>query len=214
MEKNFNEQESLKLIANMIAQAKDRFQKRNGNSIILWGYSIMILALVNFALLQILDAANDAYAYAVWLCTIPLFIVNYFNETRKSRQAHASNYIDKVVGYVWLAFFISVLILTAAIYVLAGAILSLSPYGSLLFHLITPLIMALMGLCLFVNGKIYRFQAFVYGSAVFWAGALLSVFIPIVWKMQGLQFVALAICMIFGFILPGYMLNRKANQDV
>jgi hypothetical protein len=212
MEKNFNEQESLKLIANMIAQAKDRFQKRNGNSIILWGYSIMILALVNFALLQILDAASGAYAYSVWLCTIPIFIANYLNEARKSRQAHASNYIDKLAGYVWLAFFISVLILTAAISILAGAILS--PHAGLLFHLITPLIMGITGLCLFVNGKIYRFQAFVYGSAVFWTGALFSVFIPVVWKMQGLQFVALAICMVFGFILPGYMLNRKANQDV
>ena len=106
MEEKFNEQESLRLITEMIAQARERFQKRNANSIILWGYSIVILALANFALLQALDAGSKAYAYSVWLCTIPLFIVNYFNESRKARQSHVSNYIDHLVGCVWLAFFI------------------------------------------------------------------------------------------------------------
>jgi hypothetical protein len=212
MEKDFNEQESLRLITRMIAQAKERFQKRNGDSIILWGYSIMILALANFGLLHVLDEGKQALSYCVWGCTLPLFIVNYVNEARKAGNASVRNYIDYITGHLWLGFFVSNLILVASAFVLAWAFRAY--HGGIVFGLITPMIMGMTGLCLFINGKLYRFRPFVYGAAVFWAGALLSVAVLAVWQKQSLQFLALALCMIPGFILPGHILNRKDRQDV
>lgn len=212
MEKNFNEQESLRFITGMIAQAKERFRTRNGNSVILWGYSILILAVANFVLLQVLYGERGAYAYCVWLCTIPLFAVNYIYEARKARKAHSSSYIDSLTGYVWLAYFISNLVLIVAVFVLAVAYWASG--GWVLFQMIHPIVMATTGLCLFINGKLYRFRAFVYGSVVFWAGALLSATMVHVWDIQGFQLLVLALCMIPGFILPGHILNRKSRQDV
>jgi hypothetical protein len=212
MEKEFNEQESLRLITDIIVQAKERFQRRNGNNIILWGYSIAILALANFVLLQVLNGEGRSFAYCVWICTIPLFIANYLNEGRKAQKAHVKNYIESIIGDVWLAFFISNLILVASVFILSE--IFRAHHDGTVFLLITPTLMSITGLCLFINGKIYRFQSFVYGAIVFWAGALLSVSSSAVWKMQDLQFLILTLCMIFGFILPGHILNRKVKQDV
>jgi hypothetical protein len=213
MEKEFNEQESLRLITNMITQAKERFQRKNGDGIILWGYSIAILALANFVLLQVLEEGMRASAYWVWACTIPLFIVNHFNEARKAQKAHVKNYINDMVGYVWLAFFISTLILVVSTFVLA--VIFREYHGGILFLIITPVIMAATGLCLFINGKLCRIRSLVYGATIFWTGALLSVAILIIWKeQQGMQFLVLSFCVILGFILPGHSLNRKIRQDV
>jgi hypothetical protein len=214
MEKAFNEQESLKLITDMIAQARERFQQRNGDGIILWGYSIMALALANFVLLQTLAGESKTYAYMVWLCVIPIFAAHYIYEARKAKtKAHAGNYIDNMIGYVWLAFFITNLILVASVFILAcGALREYN--GWTMFLIINPAVMSVVGLCLFINGKLCRFRPFVYGAVVFWAGALLSTLIMMLCGDQSTQFVILALCMILGFIIPGHVLNRKAGQDV
>ncbi|MDR2809761.1 MAG: hypothetical protein LBB84_04285 [Tannerellaceae bacterium] len=212
MEKEFNEQESLRLITNMIADAKGRFQKNSGSNIILWGYCIAILALANFILLQVLEGEGKAFAYCVWICTIPLFIVNYLNEGRKARKSNSKNYIEFIAGNVWLGFFISTMIFVASVFILSGVYRSNT--SGLLFVVISPMIMSITGLCLFINGLIYRFKPFVYGSAIFWVSALLSALVLTVWEMQHLQFLILSICMVFGFILPGHILYRKSKEDV
>ncbi|MDR1557036.1 MAG: hypothetical protein LBS88_08415 [Tannerellaceae bacterium] len=211
MEKELNKQESLQLITDMIAQARERFQNRSGDGIILWGYVVAILALANFVLLQVLEGEQVNYSYWVWMCTIPVFVVNYIREAGKAKKAYVRNYIDSIIGYVWLAFFISNLILIASVFILA--ITFQDYHGGILFRLITPMIMGMTGLCLFINGKAYRFQPFVYGAILFWTGALVSALIQVVWAYS-LHFLVLALCMIPGFILPGHILNRKARQDV
>ncbi|MDR1402749.1 MAG: hypothetical protein LBJ60_03485 [Tannerellaceae bacterium] len=213
MEKEFNEQESLKLITDMITQARKRFQQQNGNGIIFWGYAVMTLALANFILLQALEGKSRMNAYLVWTFAIPLFAAHYFLEARKAQSGgYAGNHLNDLIGHVWLAFLGTNIILVASTFILADV---LSEYrGVILFWLITPAVMSITGLCLFLNGKICRFPPFVYGAVVFWAGALLSAITPIVWKMQSLQFLVLAFCMILGFIVPGHVLNRKARQDV
>lgn len=212
MKEDLNRQESLRLIADRIARAKDRFRKRNGNGILLWGYSIATLALANFALLQVLAAEEKGLAYCVWLCTIPLFIAHYLNEKRKSREAHVENFIDRLTGHLWLAFFVSALVLTASAFALSWIFRGYGGEAALLF--ISPAIMSITGFGLFVNGRLYRFRPFVYGAAAFWASALLSAVLPTVWREEGVQFLVLAAGMIAGFILPGHRLNRKARQDV
>ncbi|MDR1258124.1 MAG: hypothetical protein LBK65_02405 [Tannerellaceae bacterium] len=214
MEKVFDEQESLKLITDMISQARERFQQRNGNGIILWGYSIMALALANFVLLQTLAGECKTYAYMVWLCSIPLFAAHYIYEVRTAKaKEHAGNYIDKMIGYVWAASFVTNLILVASVFILACVVLR-EYQGWTMFLVINPAIMSAVGLCLFINGQLCRFRPFVYGAVVFWAGALASALVMMVCGDQSMQFIILALCMILGFIIPGHMLNRKTGQDV
>ncbi len=206
MENKFNEQESLKLITEMIAQARSNFQKGAGNGMIFWGYIIAILAFINYILLVIF---KDSCAYWVWALTIPVFIVHTIIENKKSKRDLVITHIDRVIGDVWIAFFISAIVVVISIYSLA---FGLDTYY--LFLLITPAIMTMSGLSIFITGKLCRFKPYVYGGFCFWLGTIISAALPLLTHRQDIQFLVLAICMIVGFVIPGHMLNRKAEHDV
>jgi hypothetical protein len=204
MEKKFDEQDSLRLISEMITQARRSFQKGSGNGIILWGYSIAALAILNFVLLRCTPLAPW-----VWVLTIPLFIGHYFYEWRKRTQALVKNSINKMIGNVWLAFFVSLMLLVAMLSMMAAA-----SDTTLFYAFISPVAITLSGLCLFISGKIMRFRPFVYGALVFWLGSVASVLIIPIWKLQSPQFLILAACMLLGFVIPGHLLNRSVREDV
>jgi hypothetical protein len=204
MEKKFDEQDSLRLISEMITQARRSFQKGSGNGIILWGYSIAVLGILNFVLLQ-----WTPYAPSVWLLTVPLFIGHYIYEWRKGTQALAKNGINEMIGNVWLAFFVS-LILLVAMFGMMAALFDMP----LFYALISPVAITLSGLCLFISGKIMRFRPFVYGAFIFWLGGIISIAIIPILKLQSPQLLILAACMLLGFVIPGHLLNRNVREDV
>jgi hypothetical protein len=212
MEKNFNEQESLQLITEMIARARSNFQRTSRRTTLLWGYIIAILALANFALLHLLEGEERLSSYWVWALTFPLFIIHYLYEGRKAKKSLVKNHIDRMIGYLWLAFFVSCLIFIASVFTLTFGLRT----GDfcMLYLLINPVILTFTGLCMFVNGKLCRFAPFVVGGVVFWAGALLSAAVLLIWPCQSLQFLVLSFAMIGGFIIPGHLLNHKEKQDV
>ncbi|MBF0574552.1 hypothetical protein [Dysgonomonas sp. GY617] len=207
MENNFNEQDSLKLINEMITQARNNFRKGAGNSFILWGYVIAILAISDFILLQVLEPAY--YANYVWLITIPVFIGNYWNESRKAKEALVITHLDRVVGFIWLGFFISNLLFICTIFFIA---INWNTYIPYLF--ITPIIMIMVGLALFVTAKVYRFKPYFYGACIFWLGAVLCVLQYSFIKNIDFEFIILSVSMILGFVIPGHILNRKAESNV
>lgn len=207
MENSFNEQDSLKLINEMITQARNNFRKGAGNSFILWGYVIAILAISNFILLYIFDPAY--YANYVWTLTIPVFIGNYFYESRTAKKALVTTHLDRVVGTIWLGFFISNIIFIGSIFFIA---INWDTYIPYLF--ITPIIMIMVGLTLFITAKVYRFRPYLYGAIIFWLGAILCV-VQYSWENGvDLEFIILSISMILGFVIPGHILNRKAEANV
>lgn len=207
MEKKLNEQESLQLITEMIAQARSNFQKGAGNGMIFWGYTIAVLALANYLLLLLFD--NNYQVYWIWGLTVPVFIVHTLIERRRSKKELVVTHIDKVIGDVWIAFFISALVAIVSINCLANGL-----KGYYLFLLVTPAIMCMCGLSVYVTGRMCRFKPYVYGGFCFWAGAIISAVLPIFSFGQGVQFLVLAVCMILGFVVPGHSLNRKANDHV
>lgn len=207
METKINEQESLRLITEMIAQARSNFRKGAGNSVIFWGYVIAVIALINYLLLLFSEMNN--LAYLVWNLVIPVFIFDYLHGRKEYKKAIVKTHIDKVAGDVWLAFFISNLFFLGAVYCLHIGLKSFVP-----LLLITPGIMVMVGLASFVTGKLYRFKPHIYGAVVFWCGALLAAFAPFLTNTQSVQMLILAVSMIAGFVVPGHILNHKAEKDV
>lgn len=207
MENNFNEQDSLKLINEMITQARNNFRKGAGNSFILWGYVIAILAMSNFILLHILEP--QYYANYVWILTIPVVIGSYLYESLKAKKAIVITHLDRVLRTIWLGFFISNILFISSIFFIA---INWETYIPYLF--ITPIIMIMVGLALFVTAKVCRFKPYLYGAYIFWFGAALCV-VQYSWvKSIDLEFIILSVSMILGFVIPGHILNRKAESNV
>lgn len=207
MKKNFNEQDSLKLINEMITQARNNFRIGMGDGIIFWGYVIAILALFEFILKCVIVPAY--HAYWVWAFTVPIFAGYFWYESKKAKQAMVVTHLDKVVGYIWLAF-----VFSNAIFI--GSIIFISYKWStpLLFLFIKPVIMILVGLSLFITGKIYRFKPYVYGACFFWLGSILCVLLRAYFNDGDYGPIILSVSMIVGFVIPGHILNRKAKSNV
>jgi len=209
MENNFNEQDSLRLINEMIVQAKNNFQKGAGNSIIFWGYAIAVLSLVVFFLLEFKVLSNPANANWVWALTVPLLIVSFLYDRKKEKKAIVKTHLDIIIRNAWIAFFLSQMIFIPSIFILAIGLKSYVPY-----MLITPVILIMTGLCLLMTSVVSKYKPFMYGAFLFWIGALLCVILLVYAHLWTANYLIQAVCMIFGFCLPGHILNKKAESDV
>lgn len=206
MEKNFSEQDSLKLINEMISQARDNFQEGNTYSSIFCGYIVAATALANFILIHTIEHPNQSYW--IWLTMIPMTIISAIISRRQRKNAIVKTHIDKIISYIWVAFAISVSILLLSIYGTAYALKS-----SYLGILITPVILIMMGAAQFTTSITCRFRPYLYGACIFWVGALLCT-ASYLFGRGDIQFIILGICAIIGLCVPGHIANRKATQNV
>src|SRR5215203_195588 len=105
-DKTLSEKESLDLIANMIAQAKDSYHD-TGFSAIMWGIVITVCSLVKLAELQFgFELPFDIY----WLTFIAV-IPQVFISIREKKRRRVKTYDDIYMGYLWTAFGISIFLM-------------------------------------------------------------------------------------------------------
>ncbi|MBB4037121.1 hypothetical protein GGR21_003036 [Dysgonomonas hofstadii] len=208
MEKDFNEQDSLKVINQMIAQVNSNIQIGAASSMVMAGYTVATIAILNIILIHTLD--KPYFSFWVWMLMIPYAIIQHFIEKKRDKKAIVRTYMDTIVGKTWKAFTISVVVLLIVIFGLIY--ISETWILSLLFN---PVILTLTGLAQYATAATTRFKPFLWGAFTLWCGAILCMLLlPLFGKTVEIQFVILAICMILGFSLPGHMLNKKAKVNV
>ncbi|MDR2804027.1 MAG: hypothetical protein LBB85_00065 [Dysgonamonadaceae bacterium] len=208
METKFTEQQSLALINEMIAQARTNLQKGSGNPMVFNGLIVSLLALVNVALAFVLPHPNQSFW--IWALMIPGAITSRMIANKVSNQSKVKTHIDAIIRSVWSGFACSVGLLLALIFLLG--------FGKKMddvFFLINPGIILLTGLAEFITAKACRCKPYLFGAYIMWLGALLCVLVlwfttePVI-----AQFFILAVCMIAGFVIPGYRINKRAKENV
>ena len=196
------EQEGLQVITQMIKQAQNNFQKGSGNIIIFWGYLVAIGALLDF----VLSFKFGNKANLIWLIMIPGFFVNYFMLKKIVRSAIVITHIDHIVNSVHVAFTVSAIVLQFtfwSLYYYYGAVLQ--------FNMMMSVVLLFAGVAQYITGKAYRFRPYINGGIIFWLGAVVC-FLILPYVL--FHFLILAVCMVFGYIIPGLMLNKKAKENV
>lgn len=207
MEKNFDAQDSLNVINGMIAQTRNNIRIGSANSMIFCGYFVMIVAALNIMLLHVLD--KPYYSFWVWALTIPMTVISNIISSRRDKHAIVRTHNDRIVSKVWVGFSCSVFILLASIFA-AVFVFDLWSFTVL----IMPTMLVMTGLAQFIVASATNFKPFLWAAYMFWLGALLSVLAFLFIKLIDIQFVILALCMLFGFVAPGHILNRKAKEHV
>jgi len=207
MENKINEQDSLLIINEMIARAKDNIKIGAANAMITAGYSVAVIAILNIILLNVLP--QPGMSFWVWTLMIPVSFVNMLIDRRQDKSAIVKTHIDRIIGATWSAFGYSVSFLLVVIF---GMVFALNTWVFTI--LITPSILILMGLAQYVMAIASRYKPFYWGSYVFWIGSVLCVLSVLLLKNTYLQFVILAACVVVGFCIPGHMLNSKAKKNV
>jgi hypothetical protein len=200
MEKILTHEESLNLINEMIHRAQNNYQKAKVSSVF-WGYAIAFIAITNSVLLHLFNHSN--LTYFVWFATIPCWIVCYFIHRHDTRTSLVKSHFDKIASFVWIGYGVGLFIFIGAIFSVAYKINDFD-----IMFLINPVIMTMVGICEFVMGSIYRYKPWYWIAFLFWTSALACSFLTV-----DLQFIVLAFCMIFGFAIPGHVLNHKIKKN-
>jgi hypothetical protein len=209
METKFTEQQSLEVITEMINRARNNVQKNSANNMIYNGFAVAFLAIVNFLLLHFLPDAYQRYSFHIWWLMVPSAFVDQIIKRKIIREAMVKTHIDSFISQLWRGFSISVVILLLSIFTI-----SFSFHAWVTCLLITPGIMIMVALVEFGMAKICRYKPFFWGAIAFWAGSLLCLLTYSLMNRGDLHFLILAVCMIIGFIIPGYQLNKLAKKNV
>ena len=118
-------------------------------------------------------------------------------------------HIDTIISSIWWGYIFSIYLFLFVLFCIG---FGRKMYD--LFFLINPVIFVLIGFAEFITAKVCRFKPYLYGAMIMWMGALACVAAMWVGVPVVIQLIILALCMIFGFVIPGYLLNKKAEENV
>lgn len=206
-DKNLTEKESLELITRMIRNTKDRLELGEGNVMLLWGYlSVAVAALVYAAVWW---TRHPACMWLWFLIPAIGFPAMCALRAKRSRDmpAVAVSYIDRVSAGLW-----TLVGLSAGIGMAWSAIFMALGYNA--WGVMYIFALFVLGFADAVQGVILREKSLVIGGAIGMAAggfvcccAVSGVAIAWIWAFP--LYMAVIIAM---FIVPGHLLNRKAER--
>lgn len=192
MESNqpLTEAESLALIHKMIHSAKRQFED-NGFLYLLWGWFVFIACISNYILLKI----NFEYNWIGWMILMPLGgVISFFYGRKESKKQQYKSYLDEVMMYVLGSFLFS----------LFFVLFFMNKLGLETY----PMVMVVYGIWLFISGGAMKFRPLIIGGIINWALACISMFV----NFES-QLILLSAAVLFGYIVPGYMLRSKFTKE-
>lgn len=196
-----NEKESLRIIQDMIAQAKKTHLAASAQNNLFWGCYIALLCVVNFILLKTLARPDDAFY--LWFAVIPGVIISYLWFGKKSQREKAKNHLEGIISALWVSFSISVGVLFITL-----AICGRTNFQ--LWAMTTSLVIILLGMAIFGTGAVTKQRAYYAGAVSLWIAAIACAALPAIDKSWVVyQPLVMAAAMIPGFIIPNYLILKK-----
>ncbi|MEO9802956.1 MAG: hypothetical protein ABJF04_06900 [Reichenbachiella sp.] len=189
MEDKLSHTESLKIINEMIAQAKNNFDKSGSFYFLLWGWVVMVANLGHYLLVRF---TSYEYPFAVWLLTIPAALVAAWYGVRQKNKASVKTHFSGLYGDIWIGVGICI-------------VLSLVFMPKINFNH-GAIIMMLAGIGTFMSGRMLKFQPLVVGAIALWIASVVCFNLP-----ETDQYLVGAIGILAGYIIPGYLL-KSAEQ--
>ncbi len=188
MEHELTPAESLKLIEDMIGQAKRSFH-RMSYYFLVWGVLLILAMIVNVVLAR---AGNPNGGLAWAGAGIIGGILSSIHGSREGKREVASSPMDRVLVWLWSAFIITMITM-----IIAGGARHQDPGAG---------IVVLTGLPTFLTGQMMKFKPLILGGILFWVIGAVSYFVE---PMTGA--VLYVVAMLFGYIVPGIMLKRQED---
>lgn len=191
METSMTAQESLKVIEAMIGQAKRSFS-RLSFYFLLWGFLLIGAMLFTYLFRDQPEPLSQGLSWGV--AGMLGGVISAIYGARQGKLAPVHNPMDRVIGWLWATFVISMLIT-----MVVAAKQHQDP---------GPMITVLTGFATFLTGQIMRFRPLILGGVLFWIAGIAMQF------TDGALMATVLYCgaMFFGYIVPGFMLKRQENE--
>lgn len=191
-----DEKEALLLIEQMINNAKKEL-KDNGFYFLLWGWLVFIAAISNYYLLMFTDFEVHSLP---WMILMPLGgIVTFVLSAREKKIApKVKTYVDEILKQVITAFAVS--LLTICLFM---------PIGGQ-FKAFYSTIMVIYSIWLYISGGMLKFKPLIWGAFLNWILAAVG----FIYASTQIHLILIAIAVLGGFIIPGYLLKQKSGRNV
>ena len=191
-ENKMTEQESLKLINEMIGKAK-RSYITTGAASIVWGILIVVCSLLTWYQVN----TKQFFGFDVWLLIFFALIPQiYFSITEKKKKNFVSH-DEHTMTYLWSTFAICIFILSFYD----------SKFGTNGSHS-TALFMLLYGVPTFITGGIFKFKPMILGGIICWVLSVASMYTNFA---TGMLF--MAACGLFAWLIPGIILWKRYKKQ-
>jgi hypothetical protein len=187
---NLTGQQSFEIITKMIETAKGNMQ-RSSFYFLFWGWLVLFCSLGQYFLLNFTDYK---YPYIVWLLVIPGMIVSFVYSFVKERKVKVRTHYDTIYVTLWMTFLLSYVIILLLM--------------SKINYVIAPLILLLAGNATFLSGLILKFKPLMFGGIIFWIVTVLSIYLD-----HKISDLLVAVSVLLGYIIPGYMLRSSQKKN-
>ena len=191
----FSPEQSLKLIAQVIAQARTKFEE-NGFIYVFWGALVAIASIGQFVLLRYEYYEISWYPYLL----LPLgsvFSAVYYSK-KKSEEKIKVNLIGKIISALWKIL---------AIYMMILGFL----FANELKENLIPVILMLMSIGIVVSGTSIKSKLLLYSGILIGISAFSGFYIEQIYQPLLMGVVSILAILIPGIIL---MIQYKRNKNV
>lgn len=199
-DKKLNEKESLELISRMIQNTKKHMELGQGNSLLLWGYTMGGVCLLVYVALLLTD--NNPLCHLTWWL-IPVVGGGVAYYWGRKKKPSVKTYTDKMIDTVWGGIGFTFLATIAMMLVWSG------------WELMIPLSLLYVSIGVYMMGNVLcdkwmsRLPAF---------GIMMSIVIlcrlfrgELDWDYYLASYI---LCSIIVLIIPGHIMNRQAKKEI
>lgn len=190
-EKTLSEKESLELISKMIQSAKTTISD-DGIHYMVWGWGVMIAALVHFLLLKTgFQSPWIAWAILMPLCGVVVMLIGW----RQERKARVKTFVEEFLNHLWIAFGVSMIVVLSFMQQIGA-------------DRVYPIIIVLYAIGTFVSGGALKFAPLKAGGIICWMLAIVAMRVTFEY-----QLLLIAASVLLAYIIPGYLLRRKYHRE-
>ena len=187
-EKEMSSEESLRVIQQMIHTAKRDFEDDSFHYL-LWGWLVFAASLGQF----ILYKQGFEHSEITWLLMPVGAVIAFLYGRKQEKTERVKTYVSDFVKYVIGSMVISLFIVLC--------------FSGKLQTYTYPIIMILYASMLFIMGGILQFKPLMFGGITNWILSIVAFFNPI-----EMQLLILALAVLLGYIIPGYLLSRRQKN--
>ena len=202
-------QKSLEIISQMIADTSNQIERNSGKYFLSWGYTTVAVSILEYFVMCL--HLNTALIWAWWLIPVIGGVATVVLARRESPTP--KSYVDRSISAVWAVFG------TSSLYAFVAAVV----YGTSMFFLIV----LLMGMGTVITGAICRHQKLTVCGGI---AMLLSLIFPIKHialkniEEEALQntsewliysdIIIFAAIFIVMMVIPGHIMNCKSKKSL
>jgi hypothetical protein len=189
----FTPEEGIRVIETMLSRTQHQLRE-NGLMYRLWGYLVLISALIHYAGIRIYNNHDTAI---VWAIMMPIGgLLSWYIGSRKGDTTRVKTWVDDALKNVLITFIVSM-----AFSLLLGLTFTT-------WNVAYGFLMLAYGSWLFISGSLLRFNALKVGGIINWFAGVACFF------LDGPQcLLVLAFAVLTGYIIPGHLISQQYHRD-